>query len=134
MHPGDLAARLPDKPACIIAETGRAITFRELNDLSNQGAQLFRRLGLQRGDHVAILLENHPAFLPICLAAQRSGLYFTAISWRLQEAEVEYIVSDCQARVFITSRSRQAVVEQLNLNHCDHAFMPDGVRLPEFQY
>ena len=59
------------------------------------------------------MLENHPDFFKICWAAQRAGLYFTAISWRLQQAEVEYIVNNCEARVFITSGERRAVVEPL---------------------
>ena len=126
MHLGELAATSADKAAYVIAETGVTTTFKQLDDLSMQASQLFRQLGLNRGDHVAILLENHPALLQICFAAQRSGLYFTAISYRLQDEEVEYIVSDCQAKVFITSKSQQNVVEKLDLHHC-HSYMVDGV-------
>jgi acyl-CoA synthetase (AMP-forming)/AMP-acid ligase II len=126
MHPGAIAAASPDKPAYIIAETGETVTFKQLNELSNQAAHLFRSLGLKRGDHIAFMLENHAALLQICLAAQRAGLYFTAISYRLQEEEVQYIVDDCQAKVFITSASRQGVVDKLNLAHLDKAYMVDG--------
>ena len=84
MSPADTAATHPDKPAYTMAETGAVVTFAELEASANQGAQLLRSLGLQRGDHIAILLENHPRFFQICWAAQRSGIYYTAISWRLQ--------------------------------------------------
>ncbi len=129
MHPGDIAAQNPDKPAYIIAETGQTVTFKELDDVSMQASQLFRKLGLQRGDHIALMLENHPAMLQICLAAQRAGLYFTAISYRLQEEEVEYIVNDCLAKVFITSKAQQGVVEKLagKLDNVTNAYMIDGV-------
>jgi len=129
MHPGTIADNNPDKPAYIIAETGETVTFRQLEDGSNQMAQLFRSLGLSRGDHIAILLENHLLFLQICVAAQRSGLYFTAISYRLQEEEVEYIVNDCGARVFITSKDRQSVVEKLvgKMPDIEMSYMLDGV-------
>lgn len=127
MHPSETAARFPDKPAYTIAETGESVTFQQLDDLSMQGSQLFRSLGLKRGDHVAFMMENHVAYFQIAIAALRSGLYFTAISYRLQEEEVDYIVSDCQAKVFITSKAQQAVVENLNLDHCERAFMLDGV-------
>ncbi|SVC69233.1 uncharacterized protein METZ01_LOCUS322087, partial [marine metagenome] len=127
MHPGELAARNPEKPAYIIAETGQAITFKQLDDVSMQASQLFRKLGLKRGDHVAFMLENHLALLQIALGAQRAGLYFTAISYRLQEEEVDYIVTNCQARFFITSRAQQAVAEKMNLQNCEKAFMLDGV-------
>ena len=72
-----------------------------------------RSLGLRRGDHIAILLENHPRFFQICWAAQRSGLYYTPISWRLQPPEVEYIVNNCEAKLFVTSAARAEVVATL---------------------
>jgi len=113
MHPGTIAEQTPDKVAYTMADTGQIITFGELEARANQGAQLFRSLGLERGDHIAILLENHPRFFQLCWAAQRSGIYYTAISWRLQQEEVEYIVNNCEAKVFITSAERRAVVEPL---------------------
>src|SRR5882757_170775 len=86
-----------------MAGTGKAITYRELDELSNQSAHLFRSLGLKAGDHIAFLMENRLAFMEICWAAQRSGLYYTAISRYLTEEEIAYIVRACVAKVFITS-------------------------------
>ncbi|MEZ5560773.1 MAG: acyl-CoA synthetase [Pseudomonadales bacterium] len=113
MHPGIIAAQNPHKIAYTMADSGLDVSYAELEKTSNQGAHLFRSLGLQRGDHIAVLLENHPRFFQICWAAQRSGLYYTAISYRLQQAEVEYIVNNCEARVFITSQGRSEVVRPL---------------------
>ncbi|MCH7743610.1 MAG: AMP-binding protein [Proteobacteria bacterium] len=129
MHPGTIADNHPDKAAYIMAETGQVCTYRQLEDGSNQGAQLFRHLGLKRGDHIAILLENHPLFLQICIAALRCGLYYTAISYRLQEEEVQYIVTDCGARVFITSKNQQSMVEKLagKIHGIEKTYMLDGV-------
>lgn len=100
MNPGNYPA---DRTAYVMASSGLTVTFGELEKESNQIAHLFRQLGLQRGDNIAICLENHPAFFKICWGAQRSGLYFTAISYRLQPEEVEYIVNDCGAKAMITS-------------------------------
>src|SRR5262249_56911978 len=93
----------PDKIAYRMAATGKSITYRELDELSNQGAHLFRSLGLKAGDHIALLMENRLAFMEICWAAQRSGLYYTAISRYLTQDEIAYIVRDCGAKVFITT-------------------------------
>ncbi len=79
-HPSIHARTYPNKIAYQMAGTGKAITYRELDELSNQGAQLFRSLGLKAGDHIALLMENRLAFMEICWAAQRAGLYYTAIS------------------------------------------------------
>src|SRR5215210_5754262 len=98
MHPGEIAAVTPDKPGYIMAKSREVVTFGELEARANQGAHLFRSLGLKRGDHIAIMLENHPRYLQICWAAQRAGLYYTPVSWRLKTDEVAYIVDNCEAR------------------------------------
>ncbi len=128
MHPGVHAASQPDKPALIMARTGQVISYRELEATSNRGAQLFRSLGLQAGDHIAFMLENHPEFLSLCWAAHRAGLYYTAISYRLQEEEVAYIVEDCQAKVFITSKAQAELAGRLQpkLTGLDRRYMLDG--------
>ena len=102
-HPSIYARTQPDKVAYQMAGTGKAISYRELDELSNQGAQLFRSLGLGEGDHIAFLIENRLAFMEICWAAQRAGLYYTAISRYLTADEIAYIVKDCGAKVFITT-------------------------------
>src|SRR5215510_11850531 len=91
-HPSIHARNNPNKIAYQMAGTGKAITYRELDELSNQGAHLFRSLGLKAGDHIALLMENRLAFMEICWAAQRSGLYYTAISRYLKEDEIAYII------------------------------------------
>src|SRR5262245_2630694 len=102
-HPSLHARTMPNKIAYQMAESGETITYRELDRRSNQGAQLFRALGLKAGDHIAFLMENSLAFMEICWAAQRSGLYYAAISRYLTAGEISYIVNDCGARVLITS-------------------------------
>src|ERR1051325_7510547 len=102
-HPSVHARIYPNKIAYQMAATGKAITYRELDELSNQGAQLFRSLGLKAGDHIALLLENRLAFMEICWAAQRAGLYYTAISRYLTQDEIAYIVKDCGVKAVITA-------------------------------
>lgn len=102
-HPSIHARTTPDKIAYQMAGTGKAISYRELDELSNQGANLFRSLGLKAGDHIALLMENRLAFMEICWAAQRSGLYYTAISRYLKQDEIDYIIGDCGAKVVITT-------------------------------
>ncbi|MFG2074468.1 AMP-binding protein [Nonomuraea maritima] len=113
MYPGAIAAVTPDKPAVIMAGSGRIITYRELDEESNRLAHLFRASGLRPGDHIAFMLANHPLFLVITWAAHRSGLYYTAVSSRLQTDEVAYIVDNCGARVFISSADLAGVATSI---------------------
>jgi len=113
MHPGIHAKSTPDKPAYVMAASGETITFAQLEAGSNRGAQLFRSLGLGVGDPIAIFMENHPLFLQICWAAQRSGLIYTAISSRLTAPEAAYIIGDCGAKALITSHAKRDVAAAL---------------------
>jgi acyl-CoA synthetase (AMP-forming)/AMP-acid ligase II len=113
MYPAVHAAKSPDKVAYRMLESGRAVTYAELEALSNRGAHLLRSLGLRRGDHVAICMENNEHYFPVCWAAQRTGLYYTAISSRLTPPEVEYIVNDCGAKVLIASLAKRELVDGL---------------------
>ena len=102
-HPSIHALKTPEKAAYVMADSGATLTFRQLDERSNQGAHLLRSLGVQQGDHIALMLENCLAFTEICWAAQRAGIYYTAISRYLTADEVAYIVKDCEAKVFIMS-------------------------------
>jgi acyl-CoA synthetase (AMP-forming)/AMP-acid ligase II len=113
MHPSAHARNMPDKPAIVMASTGETLTYRELNERANQGAQLFRSLGLRPGDAIAVLMENSARFLEICWAAQRSGLYYTCISSRLTAGEVEYIARDSGAKVLIAGDTLAGLTGEL---------------------
>jgi long-chain acyl-CoA synthetase len=113
MHPTLVAQSTPDKPALVWASTGETISFRELEARSNQGAQLFRALGLNVADNVAIFLENHPRYFELCWAAQRAGLYYTCIPSKLTAGEAEYILRDCGAKVLIAGASLAAQAGEL---------------------
>ena len=103
----------PDQPAIIMATSGDVVTFAEYEARSNQMAHLFRDAGLQRGDHVAFLMENNPRMLECEGGAERTGLYFTCINSYLAPDEVAYIVNDSQAKVVISSRAKRDVAVQL---------------------
>lgn len=113
MHPSAHARSAPERPAYIMADGGEVVTYGQLEGRSNQGAQLFRALGLTIGDTVAIWLENHPRFLEIAWAAQRAGLYYTCLSSRLTTEEAEYILRDCGAKVLITSATLGAAPDPI---------------------
>ena len=114
MHPYIHAKNTPNKPAYIMANTGEEISYKQLNDLSNQVAQLFRARGLKRGDGIAIFMDNNKHFFEICWAAQRAGIYYTAVSSRLTASEVDYIIRDCNAKLLFVSDYVRDVALELN--------------------
>jgi long-chain acyl-CoA synthetase len=114
MYPGIHANSNPDKAAYVMAASGETVTYGQLDARSNQGAQLFRSLGLTPGDGIAILMENNARFFELCWAAQRSGLVYTTISSRLTAPEAAYIARDSGAKAFITSHAKRDAAAELN--------------------
>ncbi|MBL8385003.1 MAG: AMP-binding protein [Burkholderiales bacterium] len=129
MHPHIHAQTQPGKTAFVMAESGVAVTYRELEDRSNRFAQLLRSLGLKAGDHIAILLENHPRYFEICFGAHRAGIIYTAMSTRLTAGEAAYIIENCEARLLVTSRAMSGLAEELlaQTPGVTHRLMIDGV-------
>ncbi|MFQ3594921.1 MAG: AMP-binding protein [Sphingomonadaceae bacterium] len=113
MHPFHHAAATPDKPAILMAGTGKSLTYAELEARSNQAAQLFRTCGLKRGDTVAYMMLNNIDYLPLCWAAQRAGLFYTCISTKLTADEAGYIVRDSGAKLLVVSAELEGVAREL---------------------
>jgi len=113
MHPSIHAAKRPQDTAIIYAPTDETVSYLELEKRSNQGAQLFRQLGLKTGDSIAIWMKNSACYLEICWAAHRSGLYFTPVSTHLTAEEAAYITNDCDAKVLIASSDIGEQLQQL---------------------
>jgi fatty-acyl-CoA synthase len=116
MTPGWHAHSRPDAPAIVMASSGETTTFAELEERSRRFAGALRSRGLSAGDHIAILMENNRAYLEIAWAAQRSGLYFTAVNSHLRRGEVQYILDDCEAKALIASPAMTDVVAELDLS------------------
>ncbi len=103
MYAAGHAAATPDKPAIVMAGSGETVTFGEYEERANRVAHLFRDIGLRRGDHVAIVMDNHPRLLEIEGGAERTGLYYTVVNSYLRADELAYIVNDSRARVLVAS-------------------------------
>jgi len=100
-YPGQWVVTQPNAAAIIMAGSGETVSFAELENATNQGAQLLRKLGLKRGDVFAIWSGNNARYLEIAWAMRRTGVYMVPIAAKLNAEEVAYIINDCRARVVI---------------------------------
>jgi long-chain acyl-CoA synthetase len=112
MYPAVHAQSNPDK-AAIVMGAGDVVSYRQLNERSNQCAHLFASLGLASGDAVALFMHNCPEYFYATWGAQRSGLYYTPISTHLAAAEVAYIVENCEAQVVVVSYALREVASSI---------------------
>jgi long-chain acyl-CoA synthetase len=133
-HPSVTAQTYPHKAAIIMGDSGEIVTYRQLDERSNQGAQLFRSLGIEAGDHVGMMVENCHQFLEICWAAQRSGIVLTPVSTALKRDETSYILNNCGAKLFIGSLALSEVAQDLLSQDTgvEHFYMVNGIK-PGFE-
>jgi acyl-CoA synthetase (AMP-forming)/AMP-acid ligase II len=109
------ADHTPDAPAVVMATSGETVSYTALEDRSRRLAQALRTRGVAPGDHIALLMENNRQYLQVAWAAQRSGLYYTAINSHLRPGEVQYVLDDCGAVALVASEAMAAVVADLDL-------------------
>src|SRR5580658_5872128 len=112
MYTGKQAHLRPLQPAFIMANSGEAMTYAELEARSNRLAHLFRKRGLKRLDHYAIFMENNSRYLEACGAGERSGLYFTCVNSYLTGGELAYIIGNSESRILITSVAKLEVARE----------------------
>jgi fatty-acyl-CoA synthase len=115
MYPGTWASTTPDKPALVMAGSGRTLTYAELDARSLRLARHLRDRGLDKGDVVALLSDNTPEAYEVYWAALRSGLYVTAVNHNLSADEASYIVRDCGARALVVSGAKADLVRGLDV-------------------
>src|SRR5262249_3949669 len=92
-------ARNGDGEALVCGD--RRMSWREVADAAMRIGGGFRKLGLQRGDRVALLLGNRIEFALALFAAAHQGLVTVLLSTRQQTPEIAYVLADCGAKLLI---------------------------------
>jgi fengycin family lipopeptide synthetase D len=107
-------AKFPDRPA--VSRGNTSLTYHELNQKANQLAHyLTLNYDILRGDKVAILLDRSEYTIIVIFAILKSGAAYVPIDPKLPSKRVEYMVSDSDARVLITTKSYAATTESLEI-------------------
>ncbi len=95
----ELAARAGAAPA--IHESGRVLTYAELDTRARRVARGLADLGIGPGDRVAVWLPNGAAWLELFFACARLGAIAVAVNTRFRSAEIGDIVGRSGARALV---------------------------------
>ena len=98
---GDLTRSKPrgsraDAPAIMF--DGRTITHAEFADRAFRLANALHRLGVQRGDRVAVLAQNSPEYMEAYAAGELGGWTTVTINYRLAAPEIAYILATARRK------------------------------------
>ncbi len=84
-----------------LVDKDRSFTYPAMNKRVNQLAHSLTALGLQKGDKVAVILENCIEIVELFLATAKTGIIIVPINFRLAGPEVEYIVNNSDAKALV---------------------------------
>ena len=94
--------RLPDKLALAAGE--KSLTFSELQRRVEQVAGALNRLGIRRGDRVAVWLNNRQEWIELQFALARLGAILVTVNTAFRSQELDYLLRQCQARALVYMR------------------------------
>ncbi len=105
------AKRYPDQPLTIFY--GAHLTYGELDALANKFANALLKLGLEKGDRLAIILPNCPQFLIGYWGALKAGLVVAATNPLYVERELAHQLSDCGAKAVLVMSKIYPLVKRV---------------------
>ena len=119
-HPGSLALRTLDDRV--------ALTWGDVQRRANVLAGGLARLGVGRGDTVALMLANRPEFHLVDVAAMLLGAVPFSVYQTSSPEQIEYVVGDAGARVAVIERAyfENFMKARQNLPSLEHVVVIDG--------
>lgn len=84
----ETASKFPDRDALVFKE--KRFTFKQLQNRVNSFAKGLLKMGVKKGDHVGLLMDNHDDYIIASLACWKLGAWLTAIDARYRKFELEY--------------------------------------------
>ena len=91
----------PGKPALIDGSTERVITYAQLHDQVQRIARGLRRLGVNRGDVVAVFGPSSPDYVATFYGVTAAGATITSLNVIHNVAELSYQLIDSGAQVLV---------------------------------
>ncbi len=91
----------PDRLA--LRYQGRDLSYGELNQRVTRLANGMLRLGLRKGDRIAILAQNCHQYVEVYLASATIGAVTVPLNARLKGGELKYIINNSEAKLLLIS-------------------------------
>lgn len=101
----------PEKIAFKEAESGKTLTYQQLNEQASGLAAILLQKGLQKGDRIAILAENCLTYNALFAAAQKTGIILVPLNYRLASPEIDFLLKSAGAKMVIWEEKFEALLK-----------------------
>jgi fatty-acyl-CoA synthase len=99
----------PEKEGLVCDE--QRFTYKELNQRANRLANMMLKMGIRKGDRIALLALNVPEYYDLLFGLGKIGAILVPINYRLAGPEMSYIIKDSEARAFVFGEEYTDIVD-----------------------
>jgi amino acid adenylation domain-containing protein len=118
------AKAYPDKPA--VWARGRSISYRELDERSNQLAHLLRQSGVEKGDRVGLFFPKCVESIVSMLGVLKAGGVYVPLDPQAPADRIRYIIGNCGIQVLITNEERRAALPPETVSTLECCILTEG--------
>lgn len=105
----------PAKIAVKDDASGREYSFVEMYGITNRISRvLLNDYAISRGDRIAVLSQNCIEYLFLYFAVQQAGAILVPVNFRLAAGEIEFILSDCSAKLLVVQEQYISVLNEMH--------------------
>jgi len=108
---GDFRRKARLNPDCLFARfDGQPLLFGTLDDASETVAEGLRRMGLESGDRVAVMMRNSPNALAVIYGLAKAGIIWVPLNAQLRGDGLRYILEHCEPGAIICDEDLQQTI------------------------
>ena len=107
----DSATRAPNAPALLFKQ--EVLPYLQLDDHISRSAAGLRKLGVARGERVAVYLPKQVETVAAFFGTAAAGGVFVPVNPLLKPEQVAHILRDCNTRVLVTSADRARLLDSV---------------------
>ncbi len=103
--------KFPDKIALVCQ--GQRLTYQQIDSSSNRIASSLKDFGVERGDRVAIFLENSVEAVLSVFGTLKADAVFVVINPTTKKDKLSYILNNCRVKSLITSFDKLDLTQEV---------------------
>lgn len=110
-----VANERPEHEAVVYPDRNIRYTYKQFDHLCREAAKGYMKLGIKKGDHIAIWASNHPEWVTTQFATGKMGAVLVTVNTNYRATELEYLLkqSDSTTLVLMDSYRGTSYIETL---------------------
>lgn len=102
---GQVALERPNHDAVVYPDRGLRYSYQQFNQLCREAAKGFMKLGIEKGEHMAIWGTNTPEWLTTQFSTGVMGAVLVTVNTNYQTTELEYLLKQSDSTTLILMES-----------------------------